>query len=162
MLKRTEVLFLNKEEASQFSGKPYEISGSRSRPLCKLHAKKGFLPSYADDVTEIMMEFFKYGVKNVVVTDGRNGAQASDKKHLYFCPVETVKRVDTLGAGDSFASGFTGTLVYGKSLKEALVYGTLNATSVVSYYGAQQGLLTKAQLESRRKTTDLCVTSTLI
>lgn len=162
LLKRTEVLFLNKEEASQFSGKPYEMASQKGKPVCKLHAKKGFLPPYADDVTEIMMEFFKYGPRHVVITDGRNGAQASDGKYLYFCPVETTKRVDTLGAGDAFASGFTGALILGKSLKESLIYGTLNATSVVSYYGAQQGLLTSAQLAARQKATELCVTRTLI
>ena len=107
-----------------------------------------------------MLEFFKYGVKKVVITDGRNGAQASDGKRLYFCPVISHKRIDTLGAGDSFASGFTSAVMRGKNLKTALIYGTLNASSVVSHFGAQKGLLTHKELEDRIKHTNLAVTST--
>ncbi|MBN1258303.1 carbohydrate kinase family protein, partial [Candidatus Peregrinibacteria bacterium] len=69
-------------------------------------------------------------------------------------------RKDTLGAGDAFASGFTSAIILGESLKRALTYGTLNANSVVNFYGAQQGLLTRAEMKKRLKTIELQVTST--
>lgn len=163
LLDHTEILFVNKEEAALFSGTPYQLAGiKRDDPKCHVHTAKSFLPPYADDVSEIMLEFFKTGVKIVVITDGRNGAQASDSKHLYFSPVVTHKRLNSLGAGDAFASGFTSARILGQDLKTALVYGTLNANSVVSFYGAQQGLLTRKQIQNQFSSNPLCVSSALL
>lgn len=161
LLKRTEILILNKEEASQFARIPYKPAGiKKDDPKCHVHIPNSFLPPYADDVSEIMYLFTQLDVKNVVITDGRNGAQASDGKRLYFCPVVTHKRVDTLGAGDAFASGFTSAIMLGENIKTALKYGTLNANSVVSFYGAQTGLLSLKEMKKRENKLDICVTST--
>lgn len=163
LLARTEILFVNKEEASLFTRTPYRLAGIKHEdPRFHVHIRDSFLPPYADDVSELMIQFFKHGVKNVAITDGKNGSQASDGKRLYFCPVVTQKKVDTLGAGDAFASGFTSALILGESLKNALKYGTLNANSVISYFGAQAGLLPLSTMLKRLKKTDLTVTSTLL
>ena len=156
LLAKTEILFVNKEEAALFTKVPYKLAGIKKEdPKYHVHVLRNFLPPYADDVCEIMLEFFKYGVKNVVITDGRNGAQASDGERIYFCPILSTKRVDTLGAGDSFGSGVTGAIILGKDLETALIYGTLNAYSVVNQYGAQKGLLTLAEIKKRLKATSL-------
>ncbi len=160
LLDRTEILFVNKEEAALFTKKPYQLAGVKKEdPKCHIHTARNFLPPYSDDVSEIMLEFFKYGVKHVVITDGRSGAQVSDGERIYFCPVLSTKRVDTLGAGDSFAGGFTSAIILGKNLKTALIYGTLNANSVVNHFGAQKGLLTKTEMNKRFKAQDISVTS---
>ncbi|MCK5604060.1 carbohydrate kinase family protein [Candidatus Pacearchaeota archaeon] len=162
LLDRTEILFVNKEEASLFARTPYQPAGiKKDDPKFHVHVSKAFLPPYADDVSEIMYQFFsRTAVKNVVITDGRNGAQASDRKRLYFCPVVTHKRVDTLGAGDAFSTGFTSAIVLGEDLKEALKFGTVNAHSVVSFFGAQEGLLSPKEITKKLKLLDICVTST--
>ncbi len=161
LLKHTTILFVNKEEAAEFTKIPYRPAAIKhENPKFHVHMARNFLPPYADDASEIMLEFFKYGVKNVVITDGRNGAQASDGKRLYFCPVVSTVRKDTLGAGDAFASGFTSAMILGETLKTALAYGTLNANSVVNFFGAQQGLLKRSEINKKLKTTDLQVTST--
>ncbi len=160
LLEHTEILFVNKDEASLFARKSYQLAGIKQEdPKYHVHISKSFLPPYADDVSEIMLEFFKYGVKTVVITDGRNGAQASDGKHLYFCPVVSHKRVDTLGAGDAFASGFTSAVIMGENLKNALKYATLNANNVINFFGAQKGLLTREEMEKKLKELDICVES---
>lgn len=159
LLSSTEVLILNKEEASLFSGKKYRLAGMNTRDpkhYVKLPAK--FLPPYADDVCEIMMELLKTGVKNVVITDGRNGAQATDGQFIYFCPVITADRTDTLGAGDAFSTGFITALIEGKNLKSALKYGTLNANSAVQKCGAQNGLLDRSEISKRLKDTEISIT----
>ena len=129
ILSNTEVLFLNKEEAEKFS-----------RINCHkfLQGKK---MKNIHDMNLIFKYFHKFGVKIVVITDGRNGSQVSDGHASYFCPASTSQRVDTLGAGDSFASGFTGAIILNKNLQTALIFGTINAASVVNKYGAQKGLL---------------------
>jgi len=161
LLERTEILFVNKEEASLFTKTPYQLAGMKKEdPKHHVHTARNFLPPYADDVSEIMLEFFKYGVKHVVITDGRSGAQVSDGERIYFCPVISTKRIDTLGAGDSFASGFTSAIILGKNLKTALIYGTLNANSVVNQFGAQKGLLMRSEIKKCFNVQDIYVTST--
>lgn len=162
LLDHTEILFVNKEEAALFARKSYQLAGvKQDDPRYHVHISKGFLPPYADNVSEIMYEFFSgTDVKNVVITDGRNGAQASDGKRLYFCPVISHKRVDTLGAGDAFSIGFTSALASGEDLKTALKFGTVNANSVVSFFGAQEGLLTFENITKELKLLDIYVTST--
>ena len=161
LLEHTEILFLNKEEAALFARTPYRLAGVKhDDPKDHIHIPRSFLPPYADDVSEIMFKFFKAGVKKVVITDGRNGAQASDGKRLYFCPIVSHKRVDTLGAGDAFASGFTSAIILNENLKTALKYGTINANGVVSFFGAQVGLLSREKIVKKLKELDISVTST--
>ena len=148
LLEKTEVLFLNKEEASLFAKISFKLAGvKRDDPKHHVHTSKNFLPPYADDVSEIMLEFHKNGASKVVITDGKNGSQASDGKHIFFCPVYSHKRVDVLGGGDAFASGFTSAQILGKNLSTSLIYGTLNAHSVVNQLGAQAGMLSKAKMD---------------
>ena len=163
LLEKTEILFINKEEAELFTGLKAQPAGiKKDDPHYHLYRENHFLPPYADDVSQLMAAFVKMGVKYVVITDGRNGAQATDSKNLYFCPIITRKRIDTLGAGDAFASGFTGALALGKDLKTALIYGTMNANSVVDQYGAQAGLLTRKALESQSRAHSLKVNKTVL
>lgn len=159
LLERTEILFLNKEEASLFTKIPFQLAGiKKDDPKHHIHISKNFLPPYADDVSEIMLEFFKNGAKKVVITDGKNGAQASDGRYIFFCPVYSHKRVDVLGGGDAFASGFTSAQISGKSLDTSLIYGILNAHSVVNQYGAQAGLLKRSDMEKLYKRQNVHIT----
>ncbi len=162
LLDRTEILFVNKEEASQFADTPYRLAGVKKEdPKMHTHLRRSFLPPYADDVSGIMCRFFeKTDVSTVAITDGRNGAQASDGKRLYFCPVARHKFTDTTGAGDAFASGFTAAVINGGSLKKALLSGTANAHYVINYYGAQAGLLKRETMQKKLKQLDISVEST--
>jgi ribokinase len=81
-------------------------------------------------------------VKYVVVTDGPNGLCASDGEKLYTAGMYAdVPVVDRLGAGDAFASGFVASLASGKSVEEAIIYGSANSTSVVARIGAKAGII---------------------
>lgn len=161
LLRHTDILFLNKEEASAFSRKPFHLRGIRAgNENCPVHIPKSFLPAYADDVTEIILELLSYGVKHVVITDGKNGAQATDGKRLYFCPVVATNRLDSTGAGDAFSSGFSSAFVLGSGLKKALQFGTINAYHVINESGAQNGLLKREAMQKELKRLDICVTST--
>lgn len=160
LLDRTDLLFMNKEEATCFTKTPFKPAGIKhENPRFHCYIPDSHLPPYADDMGEVFCSFLKTKVKTVVITDGKNGAQACDRKHVYFCPVVSHKKVDTLGAGDAFSSGFTSAIALGKNLKDALRYGTLNAQSVISYFGAQRGLLTQKQFDGLLLKSDLSVTS---
>ncbi len=160
LLDHVEVLFLNKEEATCFAKTPFLPAGIKhENPKFHCYVPNSHLPPYADDLGTVFCQFLRTGVKNVVVTDGKNGSQACDRKSVYFCPVVTHKIVDTLGAGDGFASGFTSAQVLGLSLKDSLRYGTLNANGVISFFGAQRGLLTRKAMEAAFTKSELEVTS---
>jgi ribokinase len=160
LLKRTEILFMNKEEAAAFSRIDYLPAGlKKDDPRHHVGDHLHFLPPYADDVGPILKSFAGLGVKNVVITDGRNGSQATDGRFHYFCPIMTHKRVDTLGAGDAYASAFTVAEIKRLPLKMALLYGTLNAGSAVMQPGAQGGLMTSAEMEKALEKCEIKVKS---
>lgn len=81
-------------------------------------------------------------VQTVVVSDGPRGVMATDGTKLVHAGMyEDVKVLDRLGAGDAFGSGFVAWHAQGKSLEEAITFGSANATSVVMHVGATAGIL---------------------
>ncbi len=134
MLRQTDLLLLNKEEALAFT-------------------KEG-------DVLEAMKHLLAAGVKIVCVTDGKEGVLATDGTNVYHCLPGDCPTVDTTGAGDAFGTGATWALLTGKNLPTALRAGTINAMSVVGSVGAQPGLLTLDALEKRLAETDITVSET--
>jgi sugar/nucleoside kinase (ribokinase family) len=77
------------------------------------------------------------GPSFVVVKKGEHGAMFFGKEETYVLPAyPTPNVVDPTGAGDSFAGGMMGYLAQrdafdAKTLKEALVYGTMTASFTV-------------------------------
>jgi sugar/nucleoside kinase (ribokinase family) len=134
LLKNLSVLFLNHEESIKFLNHPVRPSDE-----------------------EIFKKLHLFGPKIIVITNGKNGAKAFDGKNFYQIGVlNNVKRIDSTGAGDSFATGFLGELILHESkegefdqavISEALKWGIINSNSVVTYVGAQKGLLTHSKIE---------------
>jgi len=80
----------------------------------------------------------------VIVSDGPNGAIASDGKTIISAGMyEDVPVVDRTGGGDAFGSGFLSYYAQGKSLKESIIFASANSTSVVQQVGAKEGILHK-------------------
>ena len=78
----------------------------------------------------------------VVVTDGPNGASASDGKHIVHAGMyEDVPVIDRTGAGDAFSSGFVAMIAAGRGISEAVTFASANSTSVVGTIGAKAGIL---------------------
>jgi ribokinase len=122
---RSEVLILNREEAASVGGGKH------------------------DNVHDLFNHLHKLGPKIVVITDGPNGAYASDGHNRYQMPLypDPAPPIDRTGAGDSFASTFVAALMKGNTIEGALQWAPINSMSVVQKVGAQAGLLTEKQLE---------------
>ncbi len=132
LLKQTDLLLLNKEEALTFTHKQ-----SPERAIEAL---------------------LKAGVSIVCVSDGPNGCMASDGRTLYSCPaIQEAEILDTTGAGDAFGTGATWARIRGLDLPIMLRAGTINATSVLGTIGAQTGLLTDIDMQKRLESTRLDV-----
>ncbi|TNF69277.1 MAG: carbohydrate kinase family protein [Gammaproteobacteria bacterium] len=94
-----------------------------------------------------LRQFFKVvlglGPRIVVVTNGSEGVYVATNEKLYFHPpYKYGKIVNTLGAGDAFASAFVGTIYADQPVEEAIRHGILNSGSVICYPDAKTGLLT--------------------
>lgn len=124
LLSLTEVLFVNREEAA-------ELLGVKTR-----------------DIKELIQEFHTLGVKQIVITDGPDGAYASDGKIIWNIGIFVGPVIERTGAGDSFGAGFLGGLLSGANLAEAMLWGSANSTSVVRFIGAREGLLTARQIQN--------------
>ncbi|MES2213875.1 MAG: carbohydrate kinase family protein [Patescibacteria group bacterium] len=100
---------------------------------------------------ELLKRMHDLGPKIVVITDGPNGAHAYDGNQMINVPVypDGLNAKERTGAGDAFASTTTAALALGKDLSTALTWGAVNSASVVQYVGAQQGLLSISEIESR-------------
>jgi ribokinase len=126
---RTEVLILNREEATLVGGGNHEDIHDQ---FDKLHA---------------------LGPKIVVITDGPNGAYASDGNERFSMPLypDPAPPVDRTGAGDSFASTFVAALMKGNTVEGALQWAPINSMNVVQKVGAQAGLLSEEEIENYLK-----------
>ncbi len=125
ILEVCELLILNKEEAQTLVGEKA--------------------------IKDLLFELKQIGPKMVVITDGKNGSFATDGFKYYYLKALNLKPSDTTGAGDAFSAGLVSALVYGLDLKEALVWGTVEAGSVISRVGSHSGTLTKSALLERIK-----------
>ncbi|MCR4278365.1 MAG: carbohydrate kinase family protein [bacterium] len=102
-------------------------------------------------VTNLLQAFHKYGAKKVIITDGKNGAYSFDGESFLEMPIFDGKPKERTGAGDSFAIAVTVALLKGKSMKDALRWGTANSWSVVQMIGPQDGLLSTTKMNQTLK-----------
>jgi sugar/nucleoside kinase (ribokinase family) len=126
LYKRAAVLVLNREEAVTVGGGKHK------------------------DVHDLIDKLHQLGPKVVVVTDGPDGAYASDGNQRLKMPLypDPAAPVDRTGAGDAFASTFVAAAAKGLSLEDALRWAPINSMSVVQKVGAQAGLLSEKELQS--------------
>ncbi len=122
ILPKTNLLFVNKEEAARLVGKKKKI-------------------------TEYFTALHKLGIEMVVITDGTNGSYASNKQEQYFMPIFPIPAVDKTGAGDAYASGFLAAHLENKKMNEAMYWATANAGGVTREIGAEHGLSNQAGIE---------------
>ncbi len=122
LIKKCEVFFVNKQEAERLLGKKAEVK-------------------------ELLQLMHHEGPKIVVITDGGKGSYSFDGTDYYFQDVLHVPMIEMTGTGDSYATGFISALHLGKSISEAMKWGTSNAAAKLQQIGAQKGLLTRKQME---------------
>lgn len=115
--------------------------------FCNVEEAQRILRTDDKKIQNLFIGIHALGPKTVVITDGINGAYASDGVESYFIPIYPHAPYERTGAGDAFASTVSVGLLMGKSLSEALLWGPINSMSVVQFVGAQKGLLTMTQLE---------------
>lgn len=145
-------LFINREEAEAFTNLKAEIYDfseyTAERFGTMVSPYEVHEPSFLADLRPLAHVFLDAGVKTVVITDGKQGAQVFNAmQHLLSLP-QAVPVVDTLGAGDSFAVGFTAAVLHGENLTHQMAWGSFNAASVIQKFGAQPGQMRLPEIEA--------------
>ncbi|MCL4399337.1 carbohydrate kinase family protein [Candidatus Parvarchaeota archaeon] len=114
ILKYIDIISMNNDEAKSFVG-----YGNDTKNVIKL----------ASSVKQA-----------AIITKGRNGSIVADKKYIYYADTFKTKQINFIGAGDAYFSGFVTMLYEGKSIEEAITFGSFNASSVVKVYGGKEGI----------------------
>ncbi len=98
---------------------------------------------------DLFDKLHELGPKVVVITDGPNGAYASDgAKRLFMPPYpDPQPPFERTGAGDAFSSTFVAAAAKGLSLEEALCWAPINSMSVVQKVGGVEGLVTEKEIQ---------------
>lgn len=124
-LKDIKLLVLNEGEAAELTGIPFNKEAEVFKRIDEL------MPGI------------------VAVTNGPEGVKVSDGKNIYEARTFKEKEIaDRTGAGDAFGSAFVAGLIGGGDIKYAIRLASANATSVVEYVGATEGILTRQQFET--------------
>lgn len=93
-------------------------------------------------------KLYSYGVKNVVMKIGKRGCYIRNKEGVMIVPAcKGITAIDTIGAGDNFASGFIAALLQGKNLKECGEYANCTAAIAVQHPGATSGVQNREMVE---------------
>lgn len=80
------------------------------------------------------------GVKNVIITLGKNGAYAaSNTLSLWIPPIDIIP-VDTTAAGDAFIGGFAAAQIDSFSLEESVRFACCTGALATTKHGAQASL----------------------
>lgn len=124
LYRRSNIVLMNREEAMDVTGLPY------------------------DSVTNLARGLHDLGPETVVITDGPNGSYASQGNGVLTIPnyPDPQPPLERTGAGDAFSSTFVAAIAAGETLETALLWSPINSMNVVQHTGAQKGLLTKEEL----------------
>lgn len=100
------------------------------------------------DEAKVADKLFACGVKNVIMKIGKRGCYIRNKDGVQIVPAcKGVTAIDTIGAGDNFASGFIAAILQGKDIYECGVYANCTAAISVQHSGATSGVRNKQMVE---------------
>jgi len=97
---------------------------------------------------ELAGELRRRGVRNVIVTLGRNGALILTDEVDAMVSAVPVDVVDTTGAGDAFNSGFAVALAEGRDIVDAVRFGVVCGAIACTRLGVIPGLPDRAKSDA--------------
>ena len=120
-----------------------------------------FFPNYDEacmmtgetELEKIADIFLDCGIRNVIIKTGKDGCyiKSKDGSVLIVPAMKGITAIDTIGAGDNFASGFITAILDGKSLQECAEFANVTASISVQSIGATTGVQHKLQVKERLK-----------
>jgi len=119
LLKDLDIVIMNQEEASRL----FSVDFKKEKEIFK---------KFDEAISGI-----------VVMTRGPDGVMVSDNKNKYIAGIPDSPVIERTGAGDSWSSGFVAEYLKSNDISKAIQFATANASSVVTRFGATEGILEK-------------------
>ena len=94
---------------------------------------------------------FNEGITTVITTLGSKGYEIATKAGASIYPCIKVKAVDTTAAGDTASGGLAVKLAEGKTIEEAMAFGSLAASIACTRRGAQMSVPNLEEIENYKK-----------
>ena len=116
--------------------------------------EEGLILTGSNDPAVIADFYQNLGVKQIVVKLGADGAYMRDgveSKVISGYLVEPEKIIDTVGAGDGFATGIVSGLMEGLSLPDAVMRGNAIGSMQIQHVSDNEALPTRLELEEYMK-----------
>ena len=88
--------------------------------------------------------------QTIVVTLGARGALAVNRQEDIIIPGRSVKAIDTVGAGDTFAGGLAARLLAGDTLHHAMEFANIAASLSVQKQGAAPSIPVLADVQAQK------------
>ena len=104
-----------------------------------------------EDIDRGIQKLREWGVKNLVITLGPNGARVVTDEIDQRLPAHEITAVDTTAAGDAFNGALAVALAEGKPILEAVRYGMAAGAMAATKRGAQPSLPVRDAVESLMK-----------
>ena len=101
-----------------------------------------------EDIDKGIQKVLSWGVQNLVITLGANGARVITPDFDRHLPAFEITAVDTTAAGDAFNGALAVAMAEGKALLEAVRYGMAAGALSATKRGAQPSLPTREAVEN--------------
>lgn len=171
LMRETDILLLQLEVPLETVGEAVDLAAAYDVPVVLNPAPAQSLPRsiYAnvdvltpnqnelatlteeEDIEKGIRKLRKWGVKNLVITLGANGARVVTDEFDQRLPAHEITAVDTTAAGDAFNGALAVALAEGKPILEAVRYGMAAGAMAATKRGAQPSLPTRDAVESLMK-----------
>lgn len=114
--------------------------------------KEGFILTGSENPDDIADYYLNKGVKTVIIKIGDKGAYVKTKDESFTVSGYKVEKVvDTVGAGDGFATGVISGLLEGLTLKDAVKRGNAIGAIIIMSPGDNDGLPDREALDKFMK-----------
>lgn len=107
----------------------------------------GIAPDTEQQVQEVYRQFASYGVKQMIITLGKQGCVHVCGDQLWWHGARTVCAVDTTSAGDTFIGAVCAQLCRNVPIADAIEYATACSAITVSRRGAAVSIPTAEEVE---------------
>ena len=111
----------------------------------------GISPDSEVELTLAVKEYYKYGIKNVVITMGSRGAIVTYGNNIVPIEARKVKAVDTTSAGDTYVGAIAVKLDAGVDIVTACKFASVASSITVTRAGAAQSIPTLDEVEEIMK-----------
>ena len=99
-----------------------------------------------DNIMQAAKKLLEWGVKNVIVTMGEQGAMWVDEDNMQVFPAMNLIPVDTTAAGDTFNAALAVSLAEGEAVENALAFANFAAGLAITKKGAQTSIPSRGEV----------------